>query len=138
MRPMRDIIAERESGRRPIRGNPDLPEFISGRNLSVEDHLDPWSVATPSLPVLDGFHPVPSRPGTWGRGPFVCRITPSHVLFRYLDDNRQEEDQYEILETYTDSYGWERGDCRNEQCINGAEYDEFIAPFDLPCYHLVN
>lgn len=131
MRPMKNVIAERESGRRPLRGNPDLPEFISGRNLSFLTH--------PVLPVLDGFlpHAVNGSEEIWG-GPFAYRITPLQVLFRYFDDNRQEENQYEMLETYTDSYGWARENCGNGQCNNEAEYDEFIAPLDLPCYHLLN
>lgn len=145
MRPMRDIIAERESGRRPLRGNPDLPESFAGLNLSVEDYVDPWRVATPSalthpvLPVLNGFQPESSRPYLSNYS-FIYRVTPWYVLFRYCngDLGADADEQQAILEAYTDSDGCLREECYSGWCANSEDEYERAISTNLPYYHLID
>jgi hypothetical protein len=142
MRLLKDVIAERENGRRPLRGNPDLPESISGLNLSVEPNAAPRILTGPgvlmarSLPVLGELQPEPATPGLWPCS-FVYRVAPSYVLFRYCDDNQRDEEQHAMLEAYTDLHGWLREECYNGWCSDADEYETSI-PADLPCYHLLN
>lgn len=147
MRLLRDVIAERENGRRPLRGNPDLPESIFGLNflnLSVGPNAAPEIFREPSvpmarlLPTLDRLQPVLSTPDSW-RCSFIYRVTPSYVLFRYCEDNQEDEEQRVMLEAYTDLYGWLREECYNGWCANADECDyETSIPTDLLCYHLLN